>query len=137
MADSVKDVLTAAGVLQHVILPQEISLILAGLRVDSAEVAGEIQTGLVTLVTDLRKSPIPGFDFALTLPPVVKPAPYKLKLGPTSFQFWLLLADQGQATFVFKFVRGVPGLVPAVHFRHRAGADDPLVPVPKGMVAKG
>jgi hypothetical protein len=111
MADSVKDVLAAAGVLQHVILPQEISLILAGLQVDSAEVAGEIQTGLVSLITNLSKSPIPGFDFALTLPPGAKPAPYKLKLGPTSFQFWLLLADQGQATFVFKFVRGVPGLV--------------------------
>jgi hypothetical protein len=112
MPESIKAIVSAAGVLKHVILSPDIDLILDGLEVSDGPVdrGGGISTGSVTLKTDLSKSPIPGFDFALTLPPVLKPAPYKLKHDATSFQFWLVLADQGQATFLFKFVKEVPGL---------------------------
>jgi hypothetical protein len=77
---------------------------------------GGIFTGKVQLVADMSKSPISGFDFALTLPTAgVKPAPYKLKYTPaevpTSFQFWLQLADHENILFAFKFVKGIPGLV--------------------------
>ncbi|WP_293902416.1 hypothetical protein [Phenylobacterium sp.] len=134
MPDSVKDVLSAAGVLQHVVLPPEIGLILAGLEVaPGAETVGDITTGQVNLKTDLSKSPIPGFDFALALPPVVKPAPFKLKLSPTAFQFWLLLADQGQATFIFKFARGVPGLaLTGAALTIAADGSQSLDPLPAG-----
>lgn len=64
----------------------------------------------VQLKNNFSKSPIPGFDFALAAPPGPQPAPYKVKMDATSFQFWLVLADQGQASFIFKFVRGVPGM---------------------------
>ncbi|MQA29081.1 MAG: hypothetical protein GEU82_04475 [Luteitalea sp.] len=117
MPDSIKTILASAGVLNHVILPTGIDLTLAGLEIDLGpnHLGGGISTGTVQLKKDLSKSPIPGFDFSLTVPSgIVKSAPYKLKLdppagAPTSFQFWLLLADQQQALFVFKFVKGVPG----------------------------
>src|SRR5262249_7617856 len=96
----------------HVILSPEIDLLLTGLEISDGPVdrGGGISTGSVTLNPAFSKSPLPGFDFALTLPPVIKPAPYKLRLEATAFQFWLVLADQGQGSFIFKFVKGVPGM---------------------------
>ncbi len=117
MAVSIKDLLANKGVLQHVVLPSQIDLILAGLEVAAGpnQLADGIFGGTAQLKTDLSKSPLPGFDFALTAPPGPSPAPFKLKLDPpdkpTSFQFWLVLADQERVLFVFKFVKGVPGLL--------------------------
>ncbi len=117
MADSIKDILDKSGVLQHVILPTEIAVLLAALEPVAAPVdqGNGISTGSVKLTQDLSKSPIPGFDFALTLPTgVVAPAPFKIKLepavAPTAFKFWLVLADQGQVRFVFKIVKGLAGM---------------------------
>jgi hypothetical protein len=118
MAKSIKEILVDSGVLAHVILPREIDHLLSSLEAtgDPVNRGGGIFTGDVHLADDMSKSPIPGFDFALTLPTgLVQSAPYKIKFtpeaGPTSFQFWVNLADQGQAHLVFKFVGGVPGLV--------------------------
>ena len=135
MADSIKTILSAVGVLKHVILTPEIDLLLSGLEVSDGPVdqGGGISTGSVKLKTDLSKSPIPGFDFALTLPPVLKPAPYKLKLEATSFQFWLVLAAQGQATFIFKFVNGVPGMaLTGAALKVEADGSVSLDPLPAG-----
>lgn len=117
MADSIKDLLGKSGVLAHVILPREIDMLLSMLNdTGEGQAAGAgISTGRVVLNGDLSKSPIPGFDFALTAPTdVIQPAPYKIKLdppeAPTAFQFWLAVADQEQVLFVFKFVKGIPGM---------------------------
>ncbi len=118
MAKSIKEILVDSGVLAHVILPREIDHLLSALEAtgDPEDKGGGIFTGDVHLIDDLSKSPIPGFDFALKLPTgLVQSAPYKIKFtpeaGPTSFQFWVLLAAQGQVLPVFEFVGGVPGLV--------------------------
>ena len=118
MANSIKQILASSGVLAHVILSREIDHLLSALEAadDPVNRGGGIFTGDAILKDDLSKSPIPGFDFALTLPTgMVQSAPYKIKFtpeaGPTSFEFWLQIADQGQARMVFKFVGGVPGLV--------------------------
>lgn len=118
MPDSIKTTLAKTGVLNHVVVTTEIDLILAGLEIDEGpiDLGSGISRGTVVLTKDLSKSPIPGFDFSLTLPSgIVKAAPYKLKVepaaAPNSFQFWLLLADQEQALFIFKFMKGVPGLL--------------------------
>src|ERR1700730_12328109 len=135
MPDSIKAIVSAAGVLKHVILSPAIDLMLDGLEVSDGPVdhGGGISTGSVTLKTDLSKSPIPGFDFALTLPPVLRPAPYKLKLEATSFQFWLVLADQGQATFIFKFVKGIPGMaLTGAALKVEADGSVSLGPLPAG-----
>ncbi|HEY9504359.1 MAG TPA: hypothetical protein VIQ27_00195, partial [Gemmatimonadales bacterium] len=117
MAQSIKTFLAGRGVLAHVILPAEIDLLLSSLEPTAApaDQGGGILTGAVKLTEDLSKSPIPGFDLALTAPTgVIQPAPFKLKLtpaaAPTGFQFWLVLAQQGQARLVFKLVDKVPGL---------------------------
>lgn len=118
MVDSIKAILTRSGVLKHVILPREIGILLSSLRPTSDPgdpITDGILLGSVNLDPNMSQSPIPGFDFALTLPTnLVEPAPYKLKFTPanepTSFQFWIQLADQGQARLVFKFVGGIPGL---------------------------
>jgi hypothetical protein len=105
--------ISKGDVLKHVTLSPQIELILEGLETVGAasDLGGGVSTGTVKLTTDLSKSPIPGFDFALAVPPIAPPAPYKLKLDATSFQFWLVLADAGKAAFVFKFIKGLPGLV--------------------------
>lgn len=110
MPGSIKDILAASGVLQHVILSPPIDLILGGLTITAGPVdgGGGISTGLVQLTPDLNKSPIPGFDFALTAPPIGAPARFKLKLEPTAFQFWLVVADE--TAVVFKFLQGAPGM---------------------------
>lgn len=120
MADSIKDILNEWGVLQHVILPTEIAVLLAALETLAAPVdeGNGISTGSVKLTQDLSKSPLPGFDFALALPPGPDPVPYKIKLeptveptvAPTAFKFWLVLADQGQVRPVFKFLKGLGGM---------------------------
>jgi hypothetical protein len=117
MADTIKDILDKSGVLQHVILPTEIALLLAALEPVAAPVdqGGGIFTGSVQPTPGFSKSPIPGFDFALGLPTgIVAPAPFKIKLepavNPTGFKFWLVLAEQGQVHFVFKFVKGLTGM---------------------------
>jgi hypothetical protein len=117
VADSIKTVLAKSGVLAHVILSPDIDLLLSSLEIAAGpeDLGNGISRGSVQLTKDLSKSPIPGFDFALTAPTgVIAPAPYKLKLhppvNPTSFQFWLVLAEQGQVRFAFKFVKGLAGL---------------------------
>ncbi|MEA5120016.1 MAG: hypothetical protein VB040_01950 [Propionibacterium sp.] len=117
MGTSIKDLLDRSGVLHQVICPREIDLLLSALEpTGPADVpAGGVLRGEVRLTQDLSQSPIPGFDFALALPTgVVQPAPFKLELvpaqDPTSFKFWLVLAEQGQARFVFKFVEGIAGM---------------------------
>lgn len=118
MGSPIKAILASSGVLKHVILPQEIDLLLSALEAtsDPGDPDAEgIITGNVNLNPNISQKPIPGFDFALTLPTgSVESAPYKIKYtpasGPTSFQFWIQLADQGQARLLFKFVGGVPGL---------------------------
>ena len=115
---SIRSILGEKGVLAHVILPSEIDLLLSALEPPAppTDLGGGIFTGNVKLVDDLSKSPIPGFDFALTVPSgVVDPAPFKLKLepadAPTGFKFWITLAKQGQVYLGFKFVEGAPGMV--------------------------
>ncbi|SDY88742.1 hypothetical protein [Nitrosomonas sp. Nm58] len=117
MSDSIKTVLVSSGVLQHTILSTEIDLMLSALEIDDGPInqGDGISIGKVKLKPDWGNSPIPGFDFSLQAPTgIVKAAPFKLKLDPsitpTSFQFWLQLADQEQALFIFKFVKSVPGM---------------------------
>lgn len=118
MPDSIRALLSTSRVLQHVVLPPAIDALLSGLEVATGPTATDDQTislGTAQLVSDLSKSPIPGFDFALAPPTgVVKPAPFKLQYddpaAPTSFRFWLVLADQEQALFVFAVIEGLPGL---------------------------
>ncbi|MFL9913297.1 hypothetical protein [Paraburkholderia sp. RL17-337-BIB-A] len=94
--DTIKSVLVGTGVLAHVIVPPAIDLLLKSLEISGPTTpqGDGIATGAVTPKDDLSETPIPGFDFALTTPPVVGPAPYKLKVTPSSFQLWLQLADQ-------------------------------------------
>lgn len=117
MTRSIKTLLAERGVLDHVILPPDIEALLTALETtgDPVDEGGGISTGSVRLAQDLSQSPLPGCDFALTLPTgVVDPAPYKLKLdpplAPTSFHFWLVLARQDQLLFAFQFVDLLPGL---------------------------
>jgi hypothetical protein len=113
MADSVRQHLANLHALDSVVVPPELGILLDALEIqpDSVTDASGTETGTVRLTGDLSKTPLPGFDFALTLPTgVVDPAPYKLEHTPNSFRFWLALADQGQALLVFKFIRGIPGL---------------------------
>jgi len=116
MADSVKDLLVRSHVLDHVVVTGDIDRLLSAL-----EVTGPTQghadgstTGAVSLVSDLSKSPLTGFDFALTLPDPRVSIPFKLKLepatNPTSFKFWLQLADEHHVLVAFTFIEGVPGL---------------------------
>ena len=122
MGTSIKDLLDRSGVFHQVICPREIDLLLSALELTGpAEIPpGGVLQGEVRLTQDLSQSPIPGFDFALALPTgVVQPAPFKLELlpaqDPTSFKFWLVLAEQGQARYrwiPFGAVPGEPG-VPA------------------------
>jgi hypothetical protein len=115
VADSIKTLLSDAGVLAHAVLTSEIDVMLGALEVTTPphSEGGGIATGAVTLTHDLSRSPIPGFDFALALPPTGTDVPFKLKLepaaGPTGFKFWLQLADEQRARAIFKFVEGVPG----------------------------
>jgi len=113
MVSSIKDRIADSGALTHVAISSEIDLLLSGLEIAEGPVdqGDDIITGKVILKTDLSKSPIPGFDFGLSLPPVVKAAPFKLKTAADSFQFWLVLAEQEQVYFIFKFLDGVPGLI--------------------------
>lgn len=114
---TVKDILTSSGVLKHVVLPPEISTLLAGLEPigNPDEQGGGISTGKVILSGDIAKSPIPGFNLALQLPTeAIEPAPYKLLLqppdAPTEFSFWLVLAEQGQMRVLLSPVQDLPGL---------------------------
>lgn len=112
---SIKDILTDKGVLSHVVLPPGIDLLLSGLEPigppQPLDASGGIIEGEVQLSEGLSKSPLPGFDFALTLPTgVIKPAPFKLMITPTSFKFWLVLSRQGQVYAGFKLVERIPGL---------------------------
>jgi hypothetical protein len=116
MADAIRDLLATSGVLRHVVLPSEIELMLSALEVAGAAATDPttgVTTGNVTLAHDLSKSPIPGFDFALGSPEPGITVPFKLKVDPvvepTSFKFWLQLADQERALVAFDFVKGVPG----------------------------
>jgi hypothetical protein len=118
MADSIKTLLRASGVVQHVVLTSDIDALLGALEVDGAVATAadgglEIRTGAVRVVSDLSNSPIPGFDFALTAPDPGVRVPFKLRLqpagAPTSFKFWLQLADETHALVAFTFVKGVPG----------------------------
>lgn len=66
-------------------------------------------------VMGASKSPLPGFDLGLVLPTDgVDDAFCKLRLsppiGPTSFQFWLALAKQGQLRIGFQLFEKVLGL---------------------------
>lgn len=117
MGISIKDVLDGSGVLQEVVCSREVEALLSALEpTGPTDIPPDgILHGTVRLTQDLSQSPLPGFDFALALPSgVVDPAPFKLSLEPpdqpTSFKFWLVLAEQGQARWVFKFVNAVPGL---------------------------
>ncbi|WP_341729053.1 hypothetical protein [Brooklawnia sp.] len=117
MGTSIKDLLDRSGVLREVICPREIDLLLSALEpTGPTDVPPSgVLAGAIRLTQDLSQSPIPGFDFALTTPAdVVQPAPFRLELspaqGPTSFRFWLVLAEQGQARFIFKFVEGIAGM---------------------------
>ena len=143
MARSVRSLLDDSGVLKHVILPPDLDLMMSALELtgepapDPAGATG-IVTGDVRLKKDLSKSPIPGFDFALSVPTdVVDAAPYKLRfdppVNPTSFQFWLVLARQGQVLFAFTFVEGLPGLA-LTGAERQVGADGSvsLVALPAG-----
>jgi hypothetical protein len=115
MPDSIRDLLAASGVLGHVVLSSEIELTLTALEVagPTGDLGGGITTGAVSLTHDLSKSPIPGFDFALGLPEPGITVPFKLRLeppsDPTSFKFWLQLADEEHALAIFTFVEGIPG----------------------------
>jgi hypothetical protein len=118
MGDSIRTLLRASGVLQHVVLTSEVDALLGALEVDgavttAAAAGAEIRTGAVRVVSDLSKSPIPGFDFAVTAPDPGVRVPFKLRLepagGPTSFKFWLQLADESHALLAFSFVKAVPG----------------------------
>lgn len=110
MADSIKDILAASGVLQQVILSPAIELILGGLTIVEGPLdqGGGISTGRVQIRPDLNKTPIPGFDFALAAPPIGTPARYKLRIAPAAFQFWLVIADE--TAVVFEFLQGAPGM---------------------------
>lgn len=124
MGTTILDLLRQRGVLAHVMLTPPIELLLGALE-DAALPAnqppplpedGILAGRQVTVVGDMGKSPLPGFDFALTLPTEPLGAlPYKLKFNPpaapTGFEFWLVLADHEQVAFLFEFVRGVPGLL--------------------------
>lgn len=114
---SIKALLANAGVLQHVVLPPDIDVLLDALEiVGPTDAAGPgITTGNVTLASDLSKSPLPGVDFSLGLPTgIVAPAPFKAKLeppaAPTSFKFWLVISQQGQLFFIYKFIDALPSL---------------------------
>jgi len=114
---TIKDVLATSGVLKHVIVPPEISILLEALEPrGDPEVKGPgITVGEVILNGNVAKSPIPGFNLALQLPTEpVEPAPYKLLLeppeAPTEFSFWLVLAEQGQMRALLKPVQDLPGL---------------------------
>lgn len=117
MSRSIKKMLVQYGVLTHVILPPDIDALLSALEVtdDPLDQGDGALTGSVRLTQDLSQSPLPGFDFALTIPTGDDElAPYKLKLdpplAPTSFHFWLVLAKQDQLLFAFQFVDLLPGL---------------------------
>ncbi|MBK8903657.1 MAG: hypothetical protein IPM53_20915 [Anaerolineaceae bacterium] len=123
MGTTIINLLKQYGVLAHVMLTPQIELLLSALE-DGAppnELPQMPDDGIlagrnVTVVGDIGKSPLPGFDFALALPTEPLGAlPYKLKFNPpvepTGFDFWLVLADHRQVEFVFDFVRSVPGLV--------------------------
>src|SRR5947209_7818934 len=79
MADSIRDLLAASGVLGHVVLPTEIEVTMSALEVAGpiSDLGGGITTGAVSLAHDLSKSPIPGFDFALGLPEAGITVPFK------------------------------------------------------------
>jgi hypothetical protein len=115
VAESIKDRLATSGVLNNIILPSAIDQTLSALELSGpVDVRPDgITLGAVAVTHDLSKSPVPGFDFALALPEPGITVPFKLKLdpvvGPTSFRFWLQLADETHAFVVFKFVDGVPG----------------------------
>ena len=70
MADSVKNLLARSHVLNHVVVTGDVDRLLSALEVTgpTQDHGGGITTGAVSLVNDLSKSPLPGFDFALTLP---------------------------------------------------------------------
>ena len=114
MAGSIRDLLAQSPVLDQVVLTTEVDQLLSALEVTgpTQDLGGGITTGAVSLVHDLSQYPIPGFDFALTLPEPGLTVPFKLKLdpavSPSSFRFWLQLADEQHALAAFTFVKGVP-----------------------------
>jgi hypothetical protein len=87
---TVKKLLADAGTLNDVVLPLELDALLSALDVDGVPVShpGDISTGEVELVSDPSKSPLPGFDFALTLPQPGIKIPFKLKLATAAKKFW-------------------------------------------------
>src|SRR5262249_54666362 len=114
---TIKALLAGSGVLDQVVLPPDIEIILSALETDGPTnaVGPGITTGNVKLTSDLSNSPLPGLDFSLGPPSgIVGSAPFKLKLdppaAPTSFKFWLVVSQQGQLFFIYKFVDPIPSL---------------------------
>jgi hypothetical protein len=124
---TVKKLLEDFGVLGHVTLPPALDILLEELDVTTGFAPdpshdpssdpnhAQILTGGVTLGNGFSQSPLPGFDFGLAIPTdIVEGAPCKLRLwpepNPTSFQFWIALAEQGQVRSYFELFDKVPGL---------------------------
>lgn len=138
---SIKSVIGESGVLAHVVLPPALDFLLDELVVDGAlssavDDTAQILLGRVKLDNGVSKSPLPGFDFGLALPTgVVDAIPCKLRLSPkvapTSFEFWLVLREQGQTRVVFETVDRIPGFA----LRGATLADDPVTG--KSLVANG
>lgn len=121
MSGSIKTLLQTHGVLRHVILPMEIDTLLSLLEpvANPTDMGDGIFIGDVAITNALSQSPLPGFDLALALPTgVVDPVPFKLKIEPTSFKFWLVLARQGQACVAFRLLDRLPGFALTGAFRH-------------------
>jgi hypothetical protein len=137
---NIKSLLSDSGVLGHVVLPPDIEIILSALETDGAVniVGPGIRTGQVKLTSDLSKTPLPGFDFSLGIPTgIVDSAPFKLKLepnlNPTSFKFWLVLSQQGQTYFIFKFLDALPALaLTGANLTTNADGTIGLAPLPDG-----
>ncbi|MGY5775083.1 hypothetical protein [Rhizobium sp. LEGMi135b] len=114
MPGSIKQFLKDHNVLRSVVLPIEIDTLLSLLipLAEPTDEGGGIFTGDIHLSDNLSKSPLPGLDLALTAPTsAIQSAPFKLKLEPTAFQFWLVFSKQGQVGAAFKLLDKLPGFV--------------------------
>jgi len=110
---SIRSILQDHGLLNHVVLSGELDTLLSSLTPTAPpdELTPGIFTGEVEIDLDQNKSPLPGFDFQLGLPTdQAGSVPFKLKIEPTAFWFWLILSKDDRIYAVFKFVEKLPGV---------------------------